>query len=332
MKRIKKLLFSVFIMLLACGCSQSGNNQGRNLTLCGASPSGLWSLLAAGIDSAMKGSYPDSTVTYQTSGGGFANVRGLQEARCELALIHDAEASIAWNGGQPFDKPHTNLRTIAALYNWAPVQFIASKAFVEEHNVYSLEEIVEKKVPLRLLLNRRGNISSQVGEAMINAAGATLEDIASWGGSVSFAASEEQGDLMRNRRADAILNSLFLGQSSILQIADAVDVVLLPVSQKTAETVAKQFGIIVFTIPENTYEWSPTPTLTVSLSAHLFALDSYSDEVISEMTMALIQYIDKLRAVHSAMKPLTIELMASSNTIPYHDAAVKAYKSAGYMN
>ena len=259
-------------------------------------------------------------------------MRGLQEQRCEFALVHDAEATIAKNGDVPFSKPHTNLRTIAVLYNWAPLQFIVSKAFVDEYNVSSLEEIIEKKAPLRILLNRRGNISSQVGESMINAAGATLDDITEWGGSVTFAASDEQGDLMRDRRADAILNSLFVGHSSILQIANAVDVVLLPVSEETASKVAEQFGIIVFNIPSEAYEWSSSDALTVSLSAHLFALDNYSSQIVEEVTSALITNLDKLKAVHSAMQPLDIELMASSNTIPYHEAAAKTFAAAGYMD
>ena len=44
-----------------------------NYIMAGASPGGLWSLLGAGVDKAMRASHPNATVTYQTSGGGFAN-------------------------------------------------------------------------------------------------------------------------------------------------------------------------------------------------------------------------------------------------------------------
>ncbi|NNE36889.1 MAG: TAXI family TRAP transporter solute-binding subunit [Gammaproteobacteria bacterium] len=327
---MKNFLLILFLLLLA-GCSQSEIGQNRNITLCGASPSGLWSLLGTGIDAAMKASYPDATVTYQTSGGGFANVRGLQEGRCEIALIHDAEAKIAANGEPPFSEQHSNLRTIAALYNWAPLQLIVSKAFADEYQVASLEDIIRKQVPVRILLNRRGNISSQVGEALINAAGATLEEISDWGGKVTFAASDEQGDLIRDRRADAIFNSLFVGHSSILQIADAIDVVLLPVSGETANKVADEFGIIPYTIPRGAYEWNNRDVLTVSLSAHLFALESYPEKRVQELATALLTNLDHLQMVHTAMQPLNSDLMISSNTIPYHTGAIAAYTLAGIM-
>ncbi len=327
---MKKTLV-VLLLALITGCSQTETGQSRNITLCGASPSGLWSLLGTGLDAAMKASYPDATITYQTSGGGFANVRGLEEGRCEIALIHDAEATIAANGQAPFSEPYSNLRTIAALYNWAPLQLIVSKDFVEEYQVSSLEDIVRKKAPIRILLNRRGNISSQVGEALINAAGATLDDVSEWGGNVTFAASDEQGDLMRDRRADAIFNSLFVGHSSILQIADAIDVVLLPVSEETANKVSGDFGIIPFTIPAGAYDWNESDILTVSLSAHLFALDHYPEQQVEEITMALLNNIGNLQMVHTAMRPLTSDLMISSKTLPYHPGAIAAYTSAGII-
>ena len=43
-----------------------------NLTLSGASPGGLWSLLGAGVHASVAAAYPGSAVTYQTSGGGLA--------------------------------------------------------------------------------------------------------------------------------------------------------------------------------------------------------------------------------------------------------------------
>ena len=56
---------------LICGAQSS---QAANLNLCGGSPGGLWSLLGAGLDSAAKAADPNTTITYQTSSGGYANV------------------------------------------------------------------------------------------------------------------------------------------------------------------------------------------------------------------------------------------------------------------
>ena len=81
----------------------SGYAQERyNLALMGASPGGLWSLLGAGINSAIVSEHPGSVVTYQTSGGGLANVMLVSEGRADLGIVHDVELKAAVEGSAPF--------------------------------------------------------------------------------------------------------------------------------------------------------------------------------------------------------------------------------------
>lgn len=315
-------------LLLASAASVSA--QTYNLTLCGASPGGLWTLLGAGIDAAVKKSFPGSTVTYQTSGGGLANVGLIDNKTCDLALIHDAEAKLAIAGREPFKEPVESLATVAQLYTWAPMQAIVSADFAEEHGLTTLEDIAEKKLPIRIALNRRGNVVSSVGESMLNAIGASAEEISSWGGDVQFAASGEQGDLMRDRRIDMILNSLFVNHSSIRELASSVDVKLLPITEETAKKVTDEWDINNFTIPNDAYEWSDSDVLTVTVSAQLFVRADADEEMVTNITKALTENSDQLQGVHNAMSPLDVELMAGARTVPYHPAAKKVYEEAGY--
>jgi TRAP-type uncharacterized transport system substrate-binding protein len=189
MKNLRKLAVSL-VFAGALGASAPAHAE-YNLTLCGASPGGLWSLLGAGIDAALKAAKPGSTVTYQTSGGGFANVGLIDNKKCELAIVHDAEAKAAVAGEKPFKAPVESLRTVAVLYTWAPMQLIMRKEFADKHAIKSLTDIVAKKVPMRILLNRRGNVASGVGASMLSAAGASPDMIKSWGGNVTYSASKE---------------------------------------------------------------------------------------------------------------------------------------------
>ena len=67
---------------------------------------------------------PGSSITYQTSGGGFANVGLVSTGKADLAIVHDAELRLAVNGEEPFRAPSRNLRAIACMYNFAPAQFV----------------------------------------------------------------------------------------------------------------------------------------------------------------------------------------------------------------
>lgn len=323
---------AIGIALIAGGLSAmspSAIAQKYNLTMCGASPGGLWSLLGAGVDAAMKAAYPGSSVTYQTSGGGFANVGQIIAGKCEMGLVHDAEARLAMLGKPPFRAKVDGLRAVAVMYTWAPMQLIVTKAFADKHGLKSMADIAAKKAPIRIMLNRRGNVASQVGMSMLNAAGADRAAIQKWGGKIIFAASRQQGELMSDRRADAILNSLFVGHRSLVQVGRAIPVVLLPIGEKTRTAVEKEWGIGGYTIKAGAYSWAPNPTPTVTLSALLFVKADADDKMVYNLTKALVTEVAKVRGVHKAMKPLTPKLMASNKALPYHPAALRYYKEAG---
>ena len=300
-------------------------NAAYNLTLCGASPGGLWSMLGAGVDAAVKKSHPGSIVTYQTSGGGFANVGLLEQGKCDLALIHDAEAVLARDGKAPFKQPIDGIRTVAVMYTWAPMQMIMNKDFAKKHGISKLSDIAKTKAPVRVLLNKRGNVASQVGASMLAAAGADADQIKSWGGDVVFAASKEQGELMRDRRADVLLNSLFVNHRSIRQLAEALDLVLVEIDSDATSSVTADWNIGTYTIENSAYDWPSSDVVTPTLSAQLFVRADADPKMVSDVTTALVENIELVRGVHKAMKPLSVGLMGGSKAISYHPQAKAAY-------
>lgn len=322
---------SLFALSLLAGVGLAGGQAKAeyNLTLCGASPGGLWSLLGAGVDSAVKAAYPGSTVTYQTSGGGFANVALLDQGKCDLAIIHDAEVKAALAGQEPFSAPVDSMRALAVMYTWAPLQLLVNKEYADEHGINSIEDIAAKKLPIRILLNKKGNVVSDIGASLLTAAGASPEQIEEWGGSVTYAASKEQGELMRDRRADAILNSLFVNHSSIRQLAEAIDLKLVPVGKETAAVVMEDWNIGDFTIPGGSYPWAPDDTYTVTVSAQLFVREDADPQMVTDITTALVEHADQVSGVHKAMSALDPELMAAATSAPYHPAADAVYKAKG---
>ncbi len=304
--------------------------QSYNLNVAGASPGGLWSLLGAGIDSAVRESYPGSTITYQTSGGGIANVAILQRDDADMGLIHDAELLLASNGLEPFREPAPDIRVLAYLYTWAPMQAFMREAVAERHGIQSLEDIARVKPPITIAINRRGNVASNVAIEMLEALGITERDIQSWGGRIIYAASDEQMSLIQDRRADMMLNSLFVRHSSIMQAGNSVNLRMLPMTDEAAiSRVTERTGTIPFTIPENTYEWSPNAARTVSLGAALAVHERMDEQTAYNLTKALFENYEQLRGVHPAMRALTQETMASIDVVPFHPGAQRYLEEVG---
>ncbi len=313
-------------MVLASGPSKA---QDVNLTVCGGSPSGLWSLLGAGLDAGLKKSAPTSTITYQTSSGGYANIKQVTQDKCDLGIIHVGEGVIANKGAKPFTSPVTGFRVLMVLYDWAPMQWIMSKEFSEEYGISSLADLAEKKPPLRLVLNRRGILPSQLGEASLNAVGVTFDDIESWGGKLEFQGSTNASEIMQNRRADMWANATFVGSSNIRKIADALPVTLLQVPGPVVETIVAEYGALPWTIEAGAYPWLEQDVHTHAARAVLIANESMEDELAYALAKTMIENADQMQAVHKAMKGFTPELMSSLKVLPYHPGAVKAFDEAG---
>ena len=305
--------------------------ESYNLTVAGASPGGLWSLLGAGLDAAVKAAHPGSTVTYQTSGGGLANVAVLQRKDADMGIVHDAELQVAKQGSAPFSEPVEDLRVLSYLYTWAPMQPVIRADFAKEHGIDTFADLAARQVPVRVAINKRGNIASEVALAMLEAIGAGPDEIEAWGGDVIYAASGEQATLMQDRRVDMTLNSIFVRHRSIMQQADAIDLKLLPIAPETQTAVNERTGTGDFVIPGGSYDWAPDDTPTVTLGAALVVRADMDEQTAYNLTKALFENHDRIAGVHKAMNALTPEIMAAQTVVPYHAGARRYLSEAGLM-
>lgn len=303
-----------------------------NLTLSGASPGGLWSLLGAGLDRAVKEADSRSVVTYQATGGGFANIGLLAANRSDLGLAHDAEIAVAIAGTEPFQTPVTNLLAIGTMYNWAPMHFFLRKSVADEHGIRSLADLATSGASLRIGINRAGNITGDVAVGMLEAAGATEAVIEANGGQFVRAASADQADLLRDGRIDVVTNGIFVGHSSFRAIDENSDVVLLEVPAEVIAAVSSQFGTGPFTIPGGSYRHQPDAVETVALGALLIASETLSEDAAHALSVALLEHLDEVRGVHGAMQALSPELLAAPAVIPFHPGAERAYREAGLID
>jgi TRAP transporter TAXI family solute receptor len=326
---MSRLLATAAALLLASVAIANGKPY--NLTVCGASPGGLWSLVGAGLDATVKAAYPGSTITYQTSSGGLANVVQVKSGKCELGIANDGDLVFAIAGKSPFKEPVKGLKAIAVLYDWAPVMWIARRDWVEKYDIHDLSDIAKKKVPVRLAFNRRGLLTSAMTDATLRALGITTKDIEAWGGSIQYQASNEQARLMENGRIDLLANTLFENHRSIAEMAQSVNLAMVDVPEKAITPVIKEFGLKPWTIKAGTHPWQKIDAHTVTTSIILFVDEKMDEKSAYDLTKAMIEHPDKMGAVSAAMKRFSPKVMIDQSAAPFAEGAIKAYKEAGLM-
>lgn len=302
-----------------------------NLTLSGGNPGGLWSLLGVGIDKAVRASDPNAVITYQATGGGFANIGLLGASRTDLGVVHDAEVKLALDGQEPFSAPITNLMAIGYMYNWAPMHFFLRKDIADQYKIDSLDDIATSGAPIAIGINRSGNITGNIALFMLDKAGLDEAKLNANGGSFVRAGANEQGDLMQDGRIGLVTNGIFVGHSSFRAIDEKVDVVLLEIPQDVIDATNKQFGTTAYTVPAGSYSKQPKEVKTMALGAMVVTTNSLSDDAAHSLAQSFLGHIDEIRGVHKEMQKLTPELMVSQTVLPFHPGAERAFKEAGLI-
>lgn len=322
-------LAAVFAALVAPQAVQAQSKK-YNLTLCAASVGGTWSLIGTGIDAAMRQAYPGSIVTIQTSAGGIANAASLQSGGCDMAIMHAPEMALALKGEAPFSQPMANLRLIARIEAWSPLHLMVTKSFADKYNLKTVADLAAAKAPLRVVIPKTGNIASKLSSDVLTEADASPENLKSWGGNILYGAVVEQGNLIRDRRADAGMGTYFPGTAQVQEVSSSIPLTLLSIPDDMLDKISERWNAPEFTIKAGDYDFLDHDVKTVTLGAHLVTLESMPDDAVQAVLTAIIDHADKISSVHPSMKRLNPDNYAKAS-LPYHQAAVKFYRERGMM-
>ena len=333
----KIFLGAVISGAIFVGLTATGNAQKYNLTLSGASPGGLWSRIGGGIDAAIAKAYPGSTVTYQTSSGGLANVPLVSRGKVPMGLATDGELNAAVNGSKPFKSAISNVRVLFRVYTPASrfqqSFFAVSKSFADKHGVKTFSDIVQKKLPIRIAINRRGNMDADVGEAAMTLLGASRGNIKAWGGQVVHAASKEIVSLMSDRRIDVANFGISYNHPRVREIAKNSSPVLLSYGSDVASKVAKKFGGEVCKVKPGEYKWTSNGAVSVCMGAVIVVNANMDAKLAYQITKAMVEEIEtfKNKSHRLIKKTATPKVLSQKGNAPHHPGAAKYFKEKGLL-
>ncbi len=307
--------------------------QTYNLTLTGASPGGLWSRIGLGLDKAMAKAYPGSTVTYQTSSGGIANAKLVQDQKVPMGITVDPELTAAVKGTGPFKgKAQKDLRVLVRVYapaaRFQVTHLLINGDVAKELGISSMADLKKNAGKLRVAVNRPGNVDGDISLAYFKANGIDPKGFKK----LVRAASREMTKLMLDRRIDAMSVGLSYNNRRIREVAKGIPVVLLNQGKNAAKQVAKQFGLEPCTILASEYKFLSVDSHTTCVGAVIIANKSMDDKIAYDITRAMLTEIEAFKSAHRALKKATTpKSIALPSAAPHHPGAIKAYKEAGLM-
>jgi uncharacterized protein len=331
-----KWIVTVALAGAALMLSAPADAQPYNLTIAGYSPGGLVSTAAAGLDKALNAAYPGSTVTYQTGSGGLANAMLLDQKKVPLGLISDTELNVVLAGKPPFKAPIKDLRILFNPYSpssrFQATHVLVNKDWADKHGIKTVDDIAAKKPAMRVAFNRPGNLDGDVGIAVFANAGVSLDDIKKWGGQVVRAASQEMTSLMLDRRLDGVVFGISINHPRIQEMANGLDLVMLPPSAENAKKVSDQLGSTPCLIKAGEYKFLAADAHSVCVGMSVLARADMDEKLAYNITKGVVENLDKYQAAHRLLKTaVTVQTFTEKGQAPYHPGAEKYYKEKGLL-
>ena len=216
-------------------------------------------------------------------------------------------------------EPAKDLRTIAALFE-EHIHLVA----LADSGINSVADLKGKRVSL----DEPGSGTYVDAKLILDASGLSVDDVtaeALKGGAASEA--------LRNGKIDAFFVVAGYPTGSLVELASAADIKLVPIDGNGAKALTDKYGFFSASdIPAGTYQGVDT-TATVAVGAQWFTSAKEDEELIYGITKALWnQESRKLLDVgHAKGKTITPDTALSGVGVPLHPGAERFYKEAGLI-
>ncbi len=222
-------------------------------------------------------------------------------------------------GTREGQEPAKDLRTIAALFE-EHIHLVA----LADSGINSVADLKGKRVSL----DEPGSGTYVDANLILDANGLSVDDVtaeALKGGAASEA--------LRNGKIDAFFVVAGYPTGSLVELASAADIKLVPIDGAGAEALTSKYGFFATSdIPEGTYEGVAT-TATVAVGAQWFTSANEDEELIYNITKAM--WNEKTRKLldvgHAKGKTITADSALNGVGVPLHAGAERFYKEAGLL-
>ena len=256
---------------------------------------------------------PDSQVEVQTTDGSVENLMRLQQGTGQIAFALGDALQDGWKGNAAagFDGKLDKLRVIGALYP-SFIQIVATKA----SNIRALIDLKGKSIAIGA--DKSGTELN--ARAILKAAGIKESDL----GRIDNKSFSESTQAMVKKQLDATLQSAGLGVTSLKELSDNNEIVLVPVPRPVVVRMGAPFRPGV--IPASTYRGQDKAVPTAMVMNYLVTSAAVSDDLAYQLTKLVYDSLPELAIAHMVGEEIKLQNAAKSGPVPLHPGAIRYFK------
>jgi TRAP transporter TAXI family solute receptor len=307
------------LLALAAGILVGTPVAAQQVTFMTGPQGGVWVPLGGMLKGMWEKAIPGLSVT-ATPGAGIANVRGVDEGKAQLGFGNSSTTVDGIEGRAPYPKKATNVCQLANIYP----QYFQVVALTDA-KISSFAELKGKSV----VTQPKGNTGELLTELVLKMNGMSYQSLSR----INFQASYTDAvSLVKDGHAQVFTLGTTAPASSVMDLASARDISLVPVDDKTMNALkSSNPGYNRLIIKAGTYPKQDRDVPVIGYSTHIIAACDLPEQVVYTMVKTMAANVDSMSAVNKAIAGVTPKDMAVDIGVPFHKGAAKFYKEAGAM-
>lgn len=234
--------------------------------------------------------------------------------------------------GKPVPAPTRAVSILGGtIYSYCLIMFTMD--FKQSSGCETLEEVLAKKIPLRLVTKAPGSAGEFGAMQLLDALGVNYNDIRSWGGDVFHVSPSQMADMLKEGKADISIDLAGLGQPAMTELTMTTQ---MHFPQLADATLAKlnALGYPSKIMPASSWAKQGRDIKT-AVNAGCYVVDKdLPDEIVYLMVKAICENKAELVKVVPIMEEYDPTLSGDPmlNGLPLHPGALKYYKEVGFIH
>ena len=269
--------------------------------------------------------------TTSSSGGGVSNILNAHARRGDLGFSVTSLLGAALKGEADFKGRTVDNAVIMTNLYTQYTYFIMRKDFAKKNNIKSVEDIINKKLAMRFATLKPGTSSEFVVRALFEKGyGFDYKHaFPDWGGSIEYTSYDGGADLLADNHLDCFAFSIGKIASTVMNIENLVDVVLLPIGQNALDKLSEAYGTVTLTIEPGIYKSLPEgaePVKTVGDYTCIVIRKDLPENLVYELNKTMFEHKAGLVEAVRDMEEFVPEI-ALPEKIPAHEGSIKFWKA-----
>ncbi len=305
----------LFLLLVSSGLSSlsCGRMGERELRLVTGPIGGTWYPLGGAIAELVKKRIPNLSISVGP-GGGIANVKAIEEGKADLGFGNVATTIDAIRGRDPFSKKVRNVRHVATLYK----QYF-QLVVLADSGITSVADLKGKAI----IPGTKGTTGELMTRHVLQVYGLTYNDM----GKVHHIGYSDGIALMKDGHADLFSPVTAIPASAIIDLASSRRIRLLSLPEDKIKALQQiNPGYVRHIIPKGTYPGVDHDIVTFGTYTQLLASAALPEDVVFEITKAVVEGRRDLALVAKEMEGFPVEEMGQEVGVPFHPGAFRYFQ------